>query len=392
MTLPLAAAGGEAGIFLELGALALGLAVLARIGTAAGFSPIPLYLLGGLAAGLYEFELSDEFIRIGAQIGIVLLLFMLGLEYSAEELTASLRGGLPAGVLDGALNFTLGLLAGLALGWEFSAAFLLGGATYISSSGVIAKVLADLGRLGNRETPSVLSLLVIEDLAMAAYLPIATVLLAGGALLEGGATVAIALTAVLLILFVALRHGRRLSRLLATDSDEVLLLSLLGVVLLVAGVAEQLQVSAAVGAFLTGIAVSGPVVERARIQLSPLRDVFAATFFVFFGLQIDTGELPGVAIPALLLALATGLTKAFTGWWAARHAGAEPGGRARAATIFIARGEFSIVIAGLGVAAGAEAALGPLVAAYVLISAIAATVLTRFADRFVPRTQPRAYL
>ncbi|MDP8942600.1 MAG: cation:proton antiporter [Actinomycetota bacterium] len=391
MSLPLAAVAGG-GVFLELGALLLALAVLARVGLAAGLSTIPLYLLGGVVAGAFDpLEISGDFVEVGGQIGLVLLLFMLGLEYSAGELVENVRVALPAGAADAVLNFTPGLLAGLLLGWDATAAFLLGGATYISSSGVIAKVLEDLGRLGNRETPSVLSLLVIEDLAMAAYLPVATVLLAGGALPEAVRSIGVALAAAGVILVAALRHGEALSRLVASRSDEVLLLTLFGLVLAVGGAAERAQISAAVGAFLIGIAVSGPVVERARLQVGPVRDLFAATFFVFFGLSIDAEKLPAVAVPALALAVATGATKFGTAWWAARRAGAGPRGRARAGTVFIARGEFSIVIAGLGVTAGVEDALGPLVAAYVLMTAVAGAVITRFADRLVRRpARPRA--
>jgi CPA2 family monovalent cation:H+ antiporter-2 len=111
---------------------------------------------------------------------VFLLLFMLGLEYTGGELVENLRGGFPAAVVDLALNFTPSLIAGLLLQWRPLAAVLLGGVTYVSSSGVIAKVLADLRRLENPETPAVLSVLVLEDLAMAVYLPLGAVLLAGG--------------------------------------------------------------------------------------------------------------------------------------------------------------------------------------------------------------------
>jgi len=147
----------------------------------------------------------------------------------------------------------------------------------------------------------------------------------------------------------------------------------------VAGVASRLQVSAAVGAFLVGIALSGPVQERASLLVSPLRDLFAATFFLFFGLQIDPADLVPVAAVAGGLALVTATTKVGTGWWAAAREGIARPGRLRAGTALVARGEFSIVIAGLGVAAGIEPDLGPVAAAYVLLLAVAGPVLTRFA-------------
>jgi CPA2 family monovalent cation:H+ antiporter-2 len=300
---------------------------------------------------------------------------MLGLEYSGEQLRANLRSGLPAGLMDLALNFPPGFAAGLLMGWSPMAATLLGGVTYISSSGVIAKLLADLGRMGNRETPAVISVLVLEDLAMAVYLPLVTVALAGQGPSAAIVSVSVALATVGAVLYLAIRHGNRLSRLMCHQSDEVLLFTTLGSVLLVAGVAQQLQVSSAVGAFLLGIALSGPIVERTHRLVGPLRDLFAASFFLFFALGIDPGILPPVLPAVAVLAVLTALTKLTGGWWAARRAGADLCGGLRAGAALVARGEFSIVIAGLG--AESEPRLGGFAAAYVLMLAILGPVLAR---------------
>lgn len=371
-------------LFIELGGVIIGLGMLGRLAGALGFSPIPLYLLAGLAfgeGGLYPLELSSTFTAVASEIGVVLLLFMLGLEYTADELRDGLRGNLPAGLFDLVANLTPGLVLGLVLGWGPVAAIVLGGVTYISSSGVIAKVLADLSRLGNRETPTVLSILVLEDLAMAVYLPLVAVLLAGSGLAAGLTSLAVAVAAVTVVLVGALRYGEPVSRVLHSRSDEALLLTTFGLVLLVAGLAQRLQVSSAIGAFLVGIALSGQVAERARDLLSPLRDLFAAVFFVFFGLQVDPGTIPGVAALALGLGVVTAATKIATGYWSARRAGISVRGRFRAGVALVPRGEFSIVIAGLAVSADLEPRLGPLAAAYVLLLAIAGPVLTRYLDQ-----------
>lgn len=233
--------------FIELGGAIIGLAVLARVANRWGFSAVPLYLLAGLAfgnGGLAPLNLSRGFVQSGADLGVLLLLFMLGLEYTAEELKQNLRSGLPAGLADFIMNFPPGLIAGLMLGWKPLPAVLLGGATYISSSGIVAKVLAELGRLTNPETPVVISVLVLEDLAMAVYLPIVGVLLAGGEASTVAFSVAIAMLAVSAVFFVAVRFGQRLSRFAAHQSDEVILLTVLGTILLVAGIAQRFQVSA----------------------------------------------------------------------------------------------------------------------------------------------------
>jgi len=300
---------------------------------------------------------------------------MLGLEYTGAELVANLRSALPAAILDFALNFTPGVLAGLFLKWKPLAAVLLGGVTYVSSSGVIAKLLAELRRLNNPETPAVLSILVLEDLTMAVYLPLVAVLLAGGSPVRMVLSVSLALVTVLLVLGLAVCYGAPLSRVVAHQSDEIVLLTIFGAVLLVAGAAQRLQVSAAIGAFLVGIAVSGPMAEQTHRLLAPLRDLFAATFFFFFGLQIDPATLPSALPHAVLLGVITAGTKVLTGFWAARQTGVDRRGRLRAGMALVARGEFSMVIAGLGV--GLEPQLGPLSAAYVLFLAVLGPILVR---------------
>ena len=365
-------------VFIELGLAIVGLAILTRIASRFGFSTIPLFLLAGLAfgnGGLVPLRFSENIVYVGGEIGVLLLLFMLGLEYTGYELGANLRSGLAAGFVDFALNFSPGLVAGLLLGWSPLAAVLLGGVTWISSSGVIARVLAELGRMNNPETPIILSILVLEDLAMAVYLPLVAVLLIGQGLVAGAIAISIALLTVSVVLFVAVRYGPSLSRFFAHESDEVILFSTLGLVLLVAGIAQRLQVSSAIGAFLVGIALSGPIVKQTQRLIGPLRDLFAATFFLFFGLQVDPATLPPVLLLAVALGLVTTFTKLMSGWWAARRAGMDAQGGLRAGAALVARGEFSIVIAGLGV--GLEPRLGPLSAAYVLLLAVLGPVLAR---------------
>jgi CPA2 family monovalent cation:H+ antiporter-2 len=108
-------------VLIELGLVVIGLAILARIASRWGFSAIPLYLLAGLAfgkGGLAPLNVSSAFIHVGSEIGVLLLLFMLGLEYTGAELKANLRNGISGGFLDIALNFPPGFIMGLLLGWK----------------------------------------------------------------------------------------------------------------------------------------------------------------------------------------------------------------------------------------------------------------------------------
>lgn len=380
---------------IQLGAVFFVLGALGRLAGRVGMSPIPLYLLGGLAfgkGGAIPLTDIEDFTHLASEIGVVLLLLLLGLEYTAVELFTGLRRSWLAGLLDIVLNAAPGAIVALILGWGPVGALVMAGVTYISSSGIIAKVLSDLGRLGNRETPIVLSILVFEDLAMALYLPVLTGVLGGVSLLGGLKAVGISLLVITVVLVIALRYGRYVSAIVDSPDREVFLLKLLGAALLVAGMASAMQVSAAVGAFLLGIAISGSTAENAAKVLEPLRDLFAAMFFVVFGLNTDPAAIPPVLGWAAILAVVTTLTKIATGWWAARRQGIGMLGRARAGAALVARGEFSIIIAGLAVSAGAVVAeLAALATAYVLFMAILGPVAARLVEpltRAVRRMQP----
>jgi CPA2 family monovalent cation:H+ antiporter-2 len=245
----------------------------------------------------------------------------------------------------------------------------LGGVTWVSSSGIAAKALSDLGLVTAPETPAILSVLVTEDLAMAVFVPLVGSLLIGGGVLATLGSVAIAVCAALAALAGALRFGEALGKLVEHHSEEV------------AGAAEELQVSAAIGAFLVGIALSGEIAHRTHVLLAPIRDFTAALFFLLFALQVDTGQLGAVLAPAFALAVVTGATKLITGWRAAALAGADGPERLRAGAALIARGEMSIVLAGLATQAAIEPRLTPLATAYVLIMAVAGPLLMHLAAR-----------
>jgi CPA2 family monovalent cation:H+ antiporter-2 len=377
-----AAAPGIAYLLLEVGAVLFVLGILGGLARRLGLSPVPLYLLAGLVLGegsAFSLDASTGFLAVGAEIGLILLLLTLGLEFSSDEFDSVLRRHVPSGVVDLALNATPGAIAGWLLFESATGALVMAGVTWVSSSGIVARVLSDLGRLANRETPSVLAILVLEDIAMAAYLPLVAVLVAGGGPREVAVGVAISVTAVMVVLLGSRHFGERLSHRLTDAEDEQVLLRVFGITLVVAGLSTLLDASAAVGAFLVGLALSGQAAERSRALLSPLRDVFAAVFFVSFGLSIDPSTLPAVLVPAAALAVVTLVTKVLTGWYAAGRDGAGPRGRMRAGLVLAARGEFAVVIGGLAVAAGLED-VGPVTAAYVLILAVSAPVLARFAD------------
>ncbi|MER7515613.1 cation:proton antiporter [Streptomyces sp. NPDC126499] len=367
-------------LLLELGVILAVLGVLGTLARRLTLSPVPLYLLAGLAigeGGVAPVPAAGDFVETGAAIGVVLLLLTLGLEFSLPEFAVGVRRHVPSAVVDLGLNAVPGAVAGWLLGLDGIGILALAGATYISSSGIVARLLSDLRRLGNRETPAVLSVLVMEDCAMAAYLPVLAVLASGGQWWQAGLGVLAALGAVVVAFTVSYRWGHHVGRLVAHPDDEQLLLRVLGLTLIVAALAEAVHASAAVGAFLVGLTLTGETATRTRAVLGPLRDLFAAVFFLAIGLSVDPGDLLPVLPAALALAAVTAVTKVATGHFAAARDRVGRKGRLRAGTVLIARGEFSLVIVGL--LGTMHDALGPLVTAYVFVLALAGPLLTRLA-------------
>jgi monovalent cation:H+ antiporter-2, CPA2 family len=376
---------------LELGAVILGLAGLARLATRFDLPTVPLYLLAGLAfgeGGVLPLVTTRGFVESGAEIGLILVLFVLGLEHSSRDLLATARASAAPGLVDLVLNAAPGVAAGLVLGWGPLAAAFLGGITYVSSSGVAAKLLEHAGPHARGASRYVVTLAVIEDFVMAIYLPILAAVMIGDGAGASIAAAALAIVAVTVLLALALRVETGLSQMLFSRSDEALLLSILGFAILIAGVADVARFSAAVGALLAGIMLSGPAAEGAQTLVRPLRDLFAAIFFAFIGLSVDPSTIPPVLGIAVLLGVVTSATKYATGWWAARRLGSEVRARGVVGAALIPRGEFSIAIAGLAAAATVDEDLGALTVAYVILTVVVGSVVTKALARRVDRWDP----
>jgi monovalent cation:H+ antiporter-2, CPA2 family len=320
-------------LLLELGALLIVLSVLGTIAHRLSLTPVPLYLLAGLAVGeggLGLVPASATFIETSAQIGLVLLLLVLGLEFSGDQFAEGLRRHRPSVVVDAVLNATPGAIAGLLLGLDAVGVLAMAGVTWVSSSGIVARLLVDLRRLQNPETPSVLAVLVLEDFAMAIYLPVLAVMAAGGTWWQALLGVLVAVGALSMALLASRRWGHRIGGALSHPEPEQLLLRIVGVTLLVAALAETINISAGVGAFLVGLSLTGEITDRAREVLAPVRDLFAAAFFLAIGLSIDATDLLPVLPAALALAAVTAVTKVLTGAYAAGRDGVDRDGRLRA--------------------------------------------------------------
>ena len=352
-------------------------AALARAGRRVRLPTIPLFMAAGILSGPHTpgpvLFRDPADIGLLATIGLVLLLFHLGLEFSVDDLAAGGRKLLLAGGFYLFLNVGLGLLLGTALGWGGRETLVIAGIVGISSSAIVTKLLVELRRLANPETGMLLGIIVVEDVFLAIYLALLQPVIGdspGG--LDAVLTVGRAFL-FLVLMFAVARWGRRaVGRLLSTGDDELLTVCFVGFAILVAGVAANLGVSEAIGAFLAGQVVAGTVVAR-RVEhlVLPIRDLLAAIFFFAFGLSVDPATLVDVAGPVAAAVAVTIFGNLVAGIVAARLQGFGPQEAANIGLSVLARGEFSLILASLAVVAGLDDRLGPFAAAYVLVLAVA---------------------
>ena len=376
----------DALILTELGAILLFLGIISFIAFRLSISSVPLFLIVGLVfgnGGVLPLDLSGAFLNIGAQIGALLLLLLLGLEYSARELGFTLRERWSVGLVDVLVNALPGAAIGLLVGWGWTGAVILGGITYVSSSGIAAELIRESGWQSSVVAKRTITVLALEDLMLAPYLPFASVLVAGASALTGLISVSVALLIVGLVLLLSVRRENLVSGLLNKHDSLSLLLTVFGSALLAAGAANLVGFSGAVAAFLIGLLLTGEVAASARHRLSPLRDFFAAIFFLFFGLSTDPSDIPAALPLALLLTVLGVFGKFFTGWWSSKDLSDQMSWR-RVGAFLIPRGEFSIVIAGLAMTAEFGNELKAVTITYVILTTVTSSLLLRtFRSRLI---------
>jgi CPA2 family monovalent cation:H+ antiporter-2 len=379
---------------LVLGGAFLVAGLLARAGNRVGLPTIPLFMAAGILLGpntpgpvLFE---HPEDLELLATFGLIFLLFYLGVEFSIDDLTGGGTRLVASAAIYLALNVGAGLALGFAFGWGTKEAFVVAGITGISSSAIVTKVVVELRRLANPETPLILGIIVIEDLFLALYLAVLAPVLGDAESAGEAALLFLRAFAFLVVLGAAARWGTPLvEKLLGSRSDELLVVLFIGLALAVAGAADALGVSDAIGAFMAGLLVSGTLVAaRVRRLVLPLRDAFAAVFFFAFGLAIDPSDIGSIAgavaaatVTSIVLAIVAGLATA-------RLNRLDRKAAANIAFTVLSRGEFALVLVTLATQAGLDARLAPFAATYVLILAIASPILasrSRTLARWFPK-------
>ncbi|KQX79695.1 cation:proton antiporter, partial [Streptomyces sp. Root1319] len=361
-----------------MGGAFLAAAVLARVGGRIGLPTIPLFILAGILLGPHTpgvvlVEDPHELEMLSA-LGLVLLLFYLGLEFSLDDLKAGGRKMVLAGTVYLILNVGAGLGFGLVLGWGFAEALVLAGVLGISSSAIVTKILVDLKRLESPETKTILGIIVVDDVFLALYLAALQPILSkadgmGAALLDGAKAFGF-----LLLLALVARFGTKvISWLMNTRDDELLVISFLGAAVFVAGISDLFGVADAIGAFMVGLMLGGTTSgDRIRALVHPLRDAFGAIFFFAFGLSINPGDLPSVMWPVLAAVVLTIAMNMLSGIFSARVYGFGSLQAANISTTLTARGEFALILATMAAGAGLDERLSPFIAGYVLVLAVLA--------------------
>jgi CPA2 family monovalent cation:H+ antiporter-2 len=370
----------ESLLLAEIGAVLIFLGVIAYFSKKISISTVPFFLIAGLAfgnGGVADLNLSTSFLNTGAQIGAVLLLLLLGLEYSAKELTDTLRIHWSAGIIDFLANAIPGALIGLLLGWGWVGAIVLSGLTYVSSSGIAAELISESGWNKSEIAKRTISILALEDMALAIYLPIISSVVVGVSLAAGLISISVAFVIIGLVILVSLRREGIISGVLSNQSPISLLLTVFGSALVAAGVANLIGFSGAVAAFLVGLLLTGEVAEAARERLSSLRDFFAALFFLFFGLAIDPATIVPVIPIALLLAFVGLFGKLAVGYVIGKDMQNKDKWK-RIGAYLIPRGEFSIVIAALAASTSFGEELKSITITYVIITTLIASLILRF--------------
>ncbi|MED4610044.1 K(+)/H(+) antiporter subunit KhtU [Bacillus subtilis] len=377
----------------EVGTALVLVAIASVIANKIKFSIIPFLIVLGMLVGPHApkmgiidltFIQSSEIIEFFGRMGVLFLLFYLGLEFSVGKLIKSGKSIAVGGTIYILINFSLGLLYGFITGFSFLEVLILAGVITISSSAIVAKVLVDLKRTANPETELILGIIMFEDIFLAVYLSVVSGLILGDATSVGSALLSILIAfGYMLLFFIAARKlPPLLNKLLDIRSNEVFIIVIFAALFFIAGFSETIHVAEAIGALLLGLVFSETEhSDRIEHLVVPFRDFFGAMFFFSFGLSIDPfslGEAVWLALGAVILTI---LGNFIAGMVAGRRAGLSHKASSNIGLTIVSRGEFSIIVANLGIAGGLSATLKPFAALYVLILAILGPLVTKEAKR-----------
>jgi len=377
----------EFGLALALIGIAVSLAAKLRL------SNVPFLILIGMAVGphapqigVFDFRFisSAPLIEFMGRVGVLFLLFYLGLESNVTRLIQAGRSIFVGGSIYIVINFVAGIGYAYLTGFSPKEMLIVAGITTISSSAIVAKILFDYRRTANPETELILGVTMYEDVFLAVYLSLLSGIVLSGATSFGGilSSAGLALGFIAGLIVVGRWATPLLNRLLRISSNEVFVIVVFAALFIFAGLGETIHVAEAIGALLLGL-ILGETEHSARIErlVVPFRDFFGAIFFFGFGLTVDPFGLGGavaLSIGAALLSLAGVIV---AGQLAGRVAGHSAATSFNVGLTLLGRGEFSIIVAKLAEAGGLLPLIQPFAALYVLILATFAPLLAKESER-----------
>ncbi|MCD9022882.1 cation:proton antiporter [Cohnella silvisoli] len=378
-------------LLLGAGILLLSLYLAAVFGAWFRVPGIILYILLGTLTGSWLHD--SHLLHTAGEIGIVLLFFLLGLEFSYDRFKTIARKVWPAGTLDLVLNLIVTAGICMAFGLDGVSSLVIGGVVFATSSTVTAKLMQSTKRMANAESEFMLGLLIFEDLAAPLFVALLIGLVEGQALtpasllLVMGKVAILAAGAIGIGKFVFSKLHDFFERIFSEDYYIVLTV---GLALTYGGLAVYLGLSEVLGALLAGMMLSeARKTEDIENKVLPVRDLLLPLFFVYFGTTVILGDhVPYVGLLIVLVLWSTA-AKVITGYFGGKWYGLSKKASMRAGLSITTRGEFSVVIASL--AAGSAKLLASL---FILLSVVLGIVLFQTApwltNRFLGKGKGKA--
>ncbi|SEF44656.1 cation:proton antiporter [Sphingobacterium lactis] len=396
-------------LIIEIGIAVLLVALVGLLANRLKFSVIPFFIVIGMVLGnesypgfvadflnntgseglkegfnsvwkFLTFTESKPFIEFMGRLGVLFLLFYLGLEFSVGRLIKSGKSIVAGGTIYVLLNFFSGLLVGWMMNLPFKEMMVLCGIMTSSSTAIVAKVLTDLKRTANPETEVIMGMIMFDDLFIAMHISFLS-----GLILTGSSSFwTVAGTSLLALGFILsfLILGRKLvpfiDKLLYEKSSELFILIIFSLLFLIAGFSETIHVAEAIGALMAGLVFAdSKYIKKIEGMVLPFKDFFGAMFFFSFGLSIDMYSLGGAVGWAVFAAAITVVCNVASGYFASRFSKLPAKNSVDIGFTLSARGEFSIIMANIGKAGKLLPVIQSFVVVYVLLLSIISPLLTK---------------
>ncbi|MFZ4261935.1 cation:proton antiporter [Sphingobacterium sp. HJSM2_6] len=330
--------------------------------------------------GFFTFTESKPFIDFMGRLGVLFLLFYLGLEFSVGRLIKSGKSIVSGGTIYVLLNFFSGLLVGWMMDLPFKEMMVLCGIMTSSSTAIVAKVLTDLKRTANPETEVIMGMIMFDDLFIAMHISFLSGLILTGSssFWTVAGTSLLALTFILSFLILGRKLVPFIDKLLQDKSSELFILVIFSLLFCIAGFSETIHVAEAIGALMAGLVFAdSKYLKKIEAMVLPYKDFFGAMFFFSFGLSIDMYSLGGAVGWAAFAAVITVICNVASGYFASRFSNLKTKTSVDIGFTLSARGEFSIIMANIGKAGKLLPIIQSFVVVYVLILSVISPLLTK---------------